>query len=201
MRYIIFSCLIVLVCCIGCSNSSNGQCCSVDSIATPNQKIDVSDQNSVLETTPISDEGLSPFKCVVDTLNSAGDNLVHSEYFLYDITKDGTPELWVKSGTCEADMNLWVYSARNGGVKKILTATGGHMDFFLRGDTLGSVTCNCGGGYVSLYICKKGRIKVRSAEFSMWNEECKAKAINKSQQSIIDLWENSDSTINLKPLE
>jgi len=38
-------------------------------------------------------------------------------YFLYDITEDDIPELWVVAGTCEADMTLYVYTYKDRLVK------------------------------------------------------------------------------------
>ena len=35
------------------------------------------------------------------------------QYFLFDITGDGIPELWVESGTCEADRAISVYTYNN----------------------------------------------------------------------------------------
>ena len=46
-------------------------------------------------------------------------------YFLYDITHDGLPELWVKTGTCEADFQLDVYTY-NHGIKHIYQEGAGH---------------------------------------------------------------------------
>lgn len=37
-----------------------------------------------------------------------------STYFLFDITGDGVPEVWIKSGSCEADYKLSVYTYDNG---------------------------------------------------------------------------------------
>lgn len=37
-------------------------------------------------------------------------DLSMSEYFLYDINKDGIPELWIDKGTCEADRKLTIYT-------------------------------------------------------------------------------------------
>lgn len=37
-----------------------------------------------------------------------------STYFLFDITGDGVPEVWIKSGSCEADYKLSVYTYNNG---------------------------------------------------------------------------------------
>ena len=51
------------------------------------------------------------------------------EYFYYDITGDGLPELWLKTGTCEADFTLYVYTYDNG-VKKILEQSAEHSLFF-----------------------------------------------------------------------
>lgn len=53
------------------------------------------------------------------------------EYFLFDITRDGIPELWLKVGTCEADYEMLVYSWRAGtGVRRIYTTSAGHSAFF-----------------------------------------------------------------------
>lgn len=138
---------------------------------------------------------LSPFQCIVDTLNSVGDDLVHAEYFLYDITGDSLPELWVKCGTCEADRNLWVFTNDSGKPRKILSTDGGHIEFFRKGDLIGSATYNCGEGYVSIYSYDGKRIKVKYAKFSMWNENGEPRALKKKQQFMVSLWENSDSAI------
>lgn len=53
------------------------------------------------------------------------------EYFLFDITRDGIPELWLKVGTCEADYEMLVCSWRAGtGVRRIYTTSAGHSAFF-----------------------------------------------------------------------
>lgn len=146
-------------------------------------------------------DSLGPFKCVVDTLNCDGDGLVHSEYFLYDITGDGKPEMWVKIGSCEADTGLWVYAADNGRVRKIYSDYGGHTDFFLKGNTLYSVTCNMGEGYVSVYRYEGEKIKARHAEFSMWNNEGEIRAVKKKEQPIVDMWGDEDKMIDFLPLK
>lgn len=150
----------------------------------------------------LANSSLLPFKTVIDTLNSARDCLVHSDYFLHDITGDGQPELWVISGTCEADKDLWVYTAtQDGSIKKILSDYGGHTEFFLKGNTIGSLTCNTGAGYVSGYVYKKGKIIVESIEYDGWHERDMVKVKSKRDHEIANIWENSDSTINLKPLK
>lgn len=51
------------------------------------------------------------------------------DYFLYDITKDGIPELWLIHGTCEADRALSVYTPKEDGLKKIYEDGAGHSEF------------------------------------------------------------------------
>jgi len=155
-----------------------------------------------IEETIALPESLKPFRCVVDTLNTSDDTLVHSEYFLYDITGDGDPELWVKCGTCEADIDLWVYASENGNVRKILSDYGGHTDFFINEGAVGSITCNTGSGYVSLYKYKNSKIEVKSVEFSTWNDEGEIRAIKKSEQSFIDNVLGKESNpVTLNPLK
>ena len=158
------------------------------------------EQNEESTAIYLSDD-LIPFKCVLDTLNAAGDRLVHSEYFIYDITGDGNPELWVKSGSCEADRKLWVYSADNGHVRKIFSTHGGHTDFFLKGSIIGSLTCNTGYGYVSIYSYNGRKIKPRKVEFSVWNDEGAPRAVRKKEQPIVDIWTNFDGKIDFKYLK
>lgn len=51
--------------------------------------------------------------------------IFNSEYFLYDITGDGVPELWVKHGTCEADYMLNVFTYAHG-IKQIYEESASH---------------------------------------------------------------------------
>lgn len=54
-----------------------------------------------------------------------------NEYFLFDITNDSIPELWVRDGTCEADYEMLVFTFQDGTVKKIHTTEAGHSSFHL----------------------------------------------------------------------
>ncbi len=191
--------LILAAVCFSCTsnNSNNVKDTFVDTMS-PSEEVEV---DSISETFVLPDS-LHPFQCVIDTLNASAEPLVHAEYFLYDITGDGDAELWVKCGTCEADIDLWVYTAENGNVRKILSDYGGHTDFFINEGALGSITCNTGDGYVSSYEYKNGMIKVRSAEFSVWNEECEIRAIKKKEQPFIDKVLGEESvTITFEPLK
>lgn len=52
-------------------------------------------------------------------------------YLVYDIDKDGTPELVVKSGTCEADYHGWIYAFRDGRAVQLGEELGlGHSSFY-----------------------------------------------------------------------
>lgn len=51
------------------------------------------------------------------------------EYFLFDITGDGNPELWVKQGSCEADYKIIVFTYENG-AKQIYEGGAGHSEFY-----------------------------------------------------------------------
>lgn len=53
------------------------------------------------------------------------------EYFTYDIDKDYIPELWIKSGTCEADYILLIYKYTKDGVKKVYRGGAGHSGFYM----------------------------------------------------------------------
>ena len=46
-------------------------------------------------------------------LDAMDEDQVFGRYFLFDITGDGIPELWIESGTCEADHALSVYTYNN----------------------------------------------------------------------------------------
>lgn len=202
MKSIALVCSVLTVSCfIGCSNSSKSHCVNHESIAAVAEKEATSSDETMSDMSIMTDETLMPFKTVIDTLNSAGDYLVHSEYFLYDITGDTQPELWVISGSCEADKDLWVYTAMDGTVRKILSNYGGHTEFFLKGNIIGSLTCNTGSGYVSGYTYRNGKILVESIEYDGWHEKDIVKVKSKRDREIADVWENSDSTINLKSLK
>ena len=68
----------------------------------------------------------------------------YCEYFLYDITGDGIPELWVKSGTCEADFMLYVYRYDVNGLSLMHSTGAGHSSFY------------CGDGYVIQMVAHMG---------------------------------------------
>lgn len=66
------------------------------------------------------------------------------EYFLFDITGDGIPELWVISGTCEADYMLYVYRYGIGQLELMHSTGAGHSSFY------------CGDNYVLQVMAHTG---------------------------------------------
>lgn len=54
-------------------------------------------------------------------------------YFLFDIDKNGVPELWLKTGTYEAEYQLRVYTYDTE-IKLLFNDNAGHSDFYLGDD-------------------------------------------------------------------
>jgi len=46
-------------------------------------------------------------------LHSMDEDQVFAQYFLFDITRDGIPEIWIESGTCEGDHSISIYTYNN----------------------------------------------------------------------------------------
>ncbi len=55
-------------------------------------------------------------------------------YFLYDITQDGTPEMWVAVGSPACYYSLRVYSYRNGKAERVIENAGRDPRFYLNRD-------------------------------------------------------------------
>ena len=53
-------------------------------------------------------------------------------YFVYDIDKNGVPEIWIKTGTCEADCTILAYTYDKG-TRLIYADSAGHSTFY-KGD-------------------------------------------------------------------
>lgn len=71
------------------------------------------------------------------------------EYFLFDITKDGIPELWIVSGTCEADCELTTYTHD---LKKIYQTSAMHSGFYKGNDYILKVGGHMGySTWIKLY--------------------------------------------------
>ena len=58
-----------------------------------------------------------------------GEDASMKYFFLFDITKDGIPELWTKYGSCEADYELHVFTYDNGRAREIYSAGASHTGY------------------------------------------------------------------------
>lgn len=81
------------------------------------------------------------------------------EYFLFDITKDGIPELWVKCGTCEADAMLNVFTYSDGKARKILEQSASHMGYYQGSDYILCYWAHMGYASISKLTYDGSRIK------------------------------------------
>lgn len=57
-------------------------------------------------------------------------------YYLMDFTGNGAPELIIKTGTCEADYELEIYTFTNGVAKKIYNSSACHATLYRDGSCL-----------------------------------------------------------------
>lgn len=148
-----------------------------------------------------SDSLPNMYLSVIDEYSVESKGTSHSEYFLYDISGDSIPELWVSSGSCDADTQLTIYTNENGKTRQIYNGDGGHSDYFVFNGELVCVMCNTGSGAVITYQYDKGRIVDKAIEFSMWNDE-KAMSDDGRTNKILEYWENNcDKYINLKSID
>ena len=127
--------------------------------------------------------------------------LLYTQYFLYDITGDSIPELWVSIGTCEADTKLQAFGLENGKPKMIYEGEGGHSDYFIFEDQLIGVMCHMGYGVVITYTYDGQKVADSMVEFSTMNED--GKALSYPTDSVADkklqYWEEYNY-IKLQPL-
>ncbi len=148
-----------------------------------------------------SDSLSNMYLSVIDEYSVESKGTRHAGYFLYDITGDSIPELWVISGSCEADTQLTIYTNENGKTRQIYNGVGGHSDYFVFNGELVCVMCNTGSGAVITYQYDKERIVDKTIEFSMWNDE-KALSDDGRTNKILEYWENNcDKYINLKSID
>lgn len=153
----------------------------------------------------ISDQIPKEFQMVIDSVHDQvnKDPNLSSEYFLFDITGDSIPELWLKTGTCEADAKLLAFTSDDGYVSKIYDGEGGHSDYFIFEGDLVSVMCNSGAGSIMTYEYDGKQVIASGVEFTTSNDE--GQALTETNDSIADAklsyWEsNIDNFIEFKPL-
>ena len=79
----------------------------------------------------------------------ARDEYGYNQYFLYDITGDGLPELWIQAGTCEADYEMHIYTMADEVAKMIHSTDYSHASCY-KGDNYIIIT-HCHMGYAYWY--------------------------------------------------
>ena len=96
---------------------------------------------------------------------------ISCEYFLYDITKDEIPELWVKFGTWMQNTAIRVYSSQDGLCKLIYEDSAAHADFYEGKDYILEIWGFQGSADWSKLTYKDGKIVRGDAIFSEENVE------------------------------
>ena len=154
---------------------------------------DESTEDEVKTCYLMENDMLVPYRDIIITLREKTGNIVSTSFCFFDITQDGEPELWLLNGSCEADKMLYVYTLRDDKPFLIYEGSGGHSDFFeYRGNVVGDMS-NCGAGTVSEYKYDKnrGKIRTKSINYSLFNEEGIPEAGNKRKQRQLDEWLNN----------
>ncbi len=78
-------------------------------------------------------------------------------YFLYDLSGDGVPELWVDSGTCEADRMLSVYRYTPKGARRVLHTASGHTSYYVGRNYVILRLAHMGDDVRTYYRWRKGK--------------------------------------------
>ncbi|MGN1375438.1 MAG: hypothetical protein ACI4V5_02670 [Prevotella sp.] len=81
-------------------------------------------------------------------------------YFLYDIDRDNIPELWIKTGNCEADYRLLVYTYHDG-IKQLYDDGAGHSCLYKGKGYILQVYAHMGVAFWNKLTYKNGRISAR----------------------------------------
>ena len=121
-----------------------------------------------IEQKQLMEERQKELKRMVEAYSHKIDEFINDNnlygYFLYDITQDGLPELWVKTGTCEADFKLDVFSY-NHGIKKIHQEEAGHCSY-----------CQ-GNNYILVWFNHMGTAEWNKITYNNTNGKIKSKRI------------------------
>lgn len=84
------------------------------------------------------------------------------DYYLTDINNDKKADLLINYGTCEADVQLYIYQYKKGKAVKVASTSSGHTSFHAYPNHKGIIAHNChmGGEFISVLTLKNGKIKV-----------------------------------------
>lgn len=147
-------------------------------------------------------ETLHPYNEIIDSVKVLKVDMISSEYCLCDLTGDSVPELWIRSGSCEADKVMYVYIIKDDKAELLFRDSGGHSDLFESNGKVTSITCNCGGGFLLTYEYKRDKI-VRSTpiEFSMFTEDGNPEALDRSlNKKLKRLWNKAGNPLIFKSI-
>lgn len=95
----------------------------------PTGQIVIEEEKDVQSEKEKREDIANAYASTIDSKNSSNEDNYSCEYFMCDITNDGIPELWIKTGTCELDYNVDIYTFNNK-IKKIGTVAAFHSSFF-----------------------------------------------------------------------
>lgn len=78
-------------------------------------------------------------------------------YFLIDISGDGIPELFVRTGTCEADAQIHIYTYSTK-LTKLITMNASHTNFYVGKGYFLTFNAHMGDWYTTKYFMQKGKL-------------------------------------------
>lgn len=81
------------------------------------------------------------------------------QYSLFDLDNDSVPELFVKTGNCEADYTLTMYGMRQDTLRKMFSTYAGHCDWLKGKGYIIRVEAQSGIFQTSKIALRKGKIK------------------------------------------
>lgn len=129
-----------------------------------------------------------PFQAIIDSLRAFDDVGRRSSYALYDVTGDGEPELWVMTGTCEADMGIDGYLVSGNRAELIMHGGAGHAYFRWKGGHLISSSAHCGEEALIVYRYQDGRMHATDTiVLSHFTEDGIPKVVE-GDESVYDYW-------------
>jgi hypothetical protein len=140
------------------------------------KEIEAAIKKKVAEATP----GLSmeeAYRKVMEIRHQEADMCMY--YFTYDITHNGTPELWIKEGDCEAEktLHIYTYSEKKGAKKIFETGSSYRIQYYPEKDYILGIYCSFGASEWYKISYERGRIreKLIYEEFVPVEEEDKAR--------------------------
>lgn len=146
MKKYIF-CLLLALCLTGCAPAAPP---SSASVSVPSPAITVQEETepsrSLPQTADVPPGDYAPwqeayteflanlrsaeYQHTMGELSFSGDDMPSDSYSLYDVDKDGVPELFLKCGNCEADYYTLVYTFHGGQISSLGSFQSGHSSLY-----------------------------------------------------------------------